>query len=458
MRLIRYGIIGAGLAVAACGAQAAAGGRWARNVPLTAQRYHPGTKFAFQAWAPDGLRTNAAVYLLMELPVELAQAKLSEMMSAGSIPPGLIVWNNPGNLPMKVRGAATRWMRASEYDQPGTEFPNFLVEELVPAAAKALDVEISPSPEMHFVTGGSSGGICAWNAAWHRNDFFRRVYLASPTFSAMRGGEEPMTLLRKCETRPIRVFVTAGTVEPDSFFGDSFCVALNAVGAMEYAGYDCRFNLYDHEGHCTHFADMGFWGEMMPWLFRGWRTNDVVKAGNPLRVRKLLASGSRWEACDYRMPEPCREARSVDGGRLYSVAPDSRFVSADTLDGVGGRHGRFVLSALHLAWNARSVGGCALAVLQDDRVLVATDLGVQGVVSFGLTDVILPLPDDLPADNITVVGTTLYAASGKKVFRRELSVPAADSKRQVAPSTPTYGDGYNYCREHLHRNGHPTVR
>ncbi|MCQ2388791.1 MAG: hypothetical protein MJ138_03680 [Kiritimatiellae bacterium] len=446
---------GTALSVSPAGA---AEGRWVRDGRLTARRFHPGTEFSYQAWAPDGIKTNAAVYLLLELPVGSTQAKLSELMVSGDVPPGMIVWNVPGNLPMRVKGASARWMRASEYDQPGTEYPNFLVEELVPAAAAALGVETSPSPEMHFITGGSSGGICAWNAAWFRNDFFRRVYLASPTFSAMRGGEEMMTILRKCETRPIRAFVTAGTVEPDSFFGDSLYVALNAVGALAYAGYDHRFNLYDHEGHGTHFSDMKFWGEMMPWMFRGWRTNEAVAVGNPLRVEKLLAPGSVWTECDRKMPPPRREVKSVDGGRMYSVSPDSRFVSADTLDENGGRCGRFVLSTLHVAWNARAVGGRAIALLRDDRVLAATDLGIQGVVSFGLTDVVLPLPGDLPADNVAVAGTTLYASSGERVFKRELAIGAADPTLQVAPSTPGYSDGFNYSREHLHTGGRPTIQ
>ena len=455
---MRKTIFGAWILAMLTSSAGAAGGQWLRDGRLTARRFHPGTKFTYDAWAPDGVKTNAAIYLLLEYSVDRMQPMLAELMTSGDIPPGMVVWSIPGDLPMRVKGARTRWMRANEYDQPGTDFPNFLVEELLPAAAEALGVEISPSPEMHFITGGSSGGICAWNAAWFRNDFFRRVYMASPTFSAMRGGEELMTVLRKCETRPIRAFVTAGTVEPDSFFGDSLYVALNAVGALKYAGYEHRFNLYDHEGHCARSSDAELWREMMPWLFSGWQTNAAVSVGNPLRVGKLLASGSAWTECAYRMPPPCRETVSVDGGRLYSVSPDSRFVLADTLGEGGSRHGRFILSTLHVAWNARTVGGKALALLRDDRVLVATDLGVQGVVSFGLTDVILPLPNDLPADNVTVEGMTLYASSGNRVFRRELAMRAADPAAQVAPSTPDYSDGFNYCREHLHADGGPTIR
>ena len=426
--------------------------RGVNGATLTGQRYHPGTVFRYGAWVPDAARDNAAVYVLLEHGMgtnDAVRVALAEMMADGRIPPGLVICWWGGSLPATRPNGTARKMRASHLDQPGTEFPNFIVEELVPDAAHRLGVTVNPSPDFHFITGGSSGGIAAWNAAWFRNDYFHRTYLSSPTFSAMRGGEEVMPIVRKCETRPIKVFMTVGTVEPDYFFGDSFLAALNAASVFKHAGYDFRFEVYEHKGHCAGRDDRDVWSRMMPWLFDGWQTNAVVAAtNNPPRVRKLLASGSKWEPCDFKMPPPRTEDLSTDGWRIYSVAPQSRFVTAESLMPDGARAQKYVLSTLHLAWNARKVGATALAVLEDDRVLVATDLGIQGVVSFGLTDLILPLPNDLPCDNLTVVGKTLYAASGDKVFKRELQRAAADRTKTVEPSSPGYGEG-PYSREHL---------
>ena len=427
-------------------------GRSVTDVLVDARRYYPGSQFEYCAWAPDGVRTNAAVYVILEhaCKADRLRPAIFGMMADGRVPPGIVVIWHGGGLPRgPKKDQPGRRMRASQLDQPGTEFPNLLVEEVIPDAARRLGVTIHPSPDFHFITGGSSGGLAAWNAAWFRNDFFHRTYLSSPTFSAMRGGEEPMTIVRKCETRPLRIYMTVGTVEPDYYFGDSFLVALNAASAFRHAGYDCRFEVFEHEGHCARREDPDLWSRMLPWLFEGWRTNaTVVAKGNPPRVRMLLSPGSAWEPCDFTMPAPRREAVSTDGWRVYSVAPDSRFVMSEELRTDGSRTNRYVLSNLHLAWNARRVGGNALAVLEDDRVLVATELGVQGVVSFGITDLVLPLPGDLPADNIAVVGRTLYAASGAKVFRRELAKSAADPTKRVAPSSPGYGDG-PYVHEHL---------
>ena len=90
-----------------------------------------------------------------------------------------------------------------------------------------------------------------------------------------------------------------------------------------------------------------------------------------------------------------------------------------------------------------------LCVAADDRVFVATELGVQGIVSFGLNDLILPLPNDLPADKVRMEGNLLYAASGDKIFRRPLAISApADDGKPLPPKTAGYSDGFDYSRPH----------
>ena len=90
-----------------------------------------------------------------------------------------------------------------------------------------------------------------------------------------------------------------------------------------------------------------------------------------------------------------------------------------------------------------------LCVAADDRVFIATELGVQSIVSFGLNDVILPLPGDLPADKVRLEGNILYAASGDKIFRRPLAISApVEDAKPAAPKTPGYSDGFDYSRPH----------
>ena len=419
---------------------------------VVGRRCHQGSTVPFRAWASSAIGSEAALYLLLELNGDKGElrATLDSMMGTGVIPPGLVVCTTPGVQYATLPNGKTQYMRAMEYDRIGRDFADFLVEELIPAAADKASVKIDPSPERHFIAGCSSGGLAAWNALWYRNDYFRRAFLSSPTFSAIAGGEEPMTILRKCETRPLKVYLTVGTCEPDYYFGDSYYAAMNAVGALKFAGYDFRFELFPHEGHCARRESPALWKRFMPYLFEGWKTNAVASvAGNPPRVKALLAEGSKWEECEFAMPPAKREARSVDGWRVFTVAPHERGVVGEAIRPDGSRCNRTRLSPLHLTWNSTMVGGMAITTLSDGRLLVATELGVQGVLPFGITDLVLPLPDDLPADNLTVVGTTLYVASGKRVFRREIRVPAADPRRLVKPTAPEYWDGQMHCPEHL---------
>ena len=83
------------------------------------------------------------------------------------------------------------------------------------------------------------------NSFPHGNEFLHLpAFLSSPTFSAMRGGEEAMVIARKTETKPIKLYITCGTEEPDYYFGSSLQAAQNAASALEFAGYDFRFDLH----------------------------------------------------------------------------------------------------------------------------------------------------------------------------------------------------------------------
>ena len=415
---------------------------------VTCAKFEPGTVIEFACWASDGAKNGeSGVYVFIEWGIDGFKGELAKLMSAGRIPHGIVVSFEAGNLPPSGGGAA-RWMRAGELDQPGTEYPSAIIEEVIPAAERILGVKGSPSPDLHFITGASSGGIAAWNACWFRNDYFRRCYCNSPTFSNIRGGNQLMPLVRKCETRPIRAYLTCGTDEPDYFFGDSYLVAEDAVSALRFAGYEMRFDRFVHGGHGAAWGDPAHLAKVLAWLFEDWRTKPVAVVTNPIRVRDALAKGSVWRPCSFAMPVPRREVRSCDRERVYSVSPDCRFVTSERERADGTRDQRLRLAPLELAWNATRVGGTALAVAADDRVWVATELGVQGVVSFGITDVVLPLPGDLPCDNVALVGTNLYASSGARVFCRPVRVGAADPGQAPKPATPDYADGFWYSRDH----------
>ncbi len=459
-----------------------------KDCQLVGRNYEPGSAFTFHIYVarPDGAAQDGALYLLLEHDFDTMVHILTIFMQEGLIPWGMLLFCKPGKLPPSLPDGATRGMRAEEFDQYGPEFTNFLVEELVPEACRLSGETLSPSPDMHFITGGSSGGMAAWNAVWFRNDFFRRAFLSSPTFSAMRGGEEAMVLARKTESRPIRLYITVGTEEPDYFFGSSLYAAQNAAAALEFAGYDLRFEQFNGEGHCTRREDLPLWRRIMKFIWANWKTMPVTTMATQIRIRKLVADGSTWREYSGTFPKSSnkiccnggsytfsegtifweREGKrkavadgfgritalglSSDKWRLYIADATRRFIYAISIMPDGSLANLYKLAPLHLAHDFRTPGATDLVVLSDDRVLAATELGVQGVVSFGLTDLILPLPGDRAAERIAVVGKTLYVSAGDKVFTRELKISAQqEDGAPVAPSSPEYADNFAYTRSHL---------
>jgi len=141
--------------------------------------YEPGTRFEFECWAPDGLGDGeGALYVFMEYGAQTGLTVLQNLMERGEIPPGLCLFLTPGRQPVgEDLSAKSYYLRAEEYDQPGSEYPNALAEEIVPAAEGCLGLRVSRNPDLHFIAGVSSGAHAAFNACWYRNDFFRRCFL-----------------------------------------------------------------------------------------------------------------------------------------------------------------------------------------------------------------------------------------------------------------------------------------
>ncbi len=363
-------------------------------------------------------------------------------------------------------------------------------DELIPHAAAEFSVEPSADPEMHFVTGSSSGGLLAWNALWFRNDYFRRGWLSSPTFSAIRGGEEPMFIVRRAEPRPMRLYMTCGTNEPDYFFGDSFYAACNARSAFDCAGYDCKFEIYPNGNHSHRYRDPALLRRVMTYLWQGWQEGKTtVKAPGSFRYRTLVGDLPSWEKTDEPMPARARRAvaspygeYTFEGGKIFLTMTDGqkrlcsddleeitavalsvtqeqlyvadarrRFVYAYKLDKDGSFSGCHKHAPLCLAHDCRTIGAIDLCLGKDDRLFAATELGVQAVCSFGLADVILPLPGDAPAVQVALKGDMLYATDGTTVYRRPLASSGewAAAGAPANAATPGYSDGFDYSRKHF---------
>ena len=131
------------------------------------------------------------------------------------------------------------------------------------------NLDLSPAPERRAIAGMSSGGICAWTAAWERPDQFGKVLSHIGSFTNIRGGHVYPALIRKTERKPIRVFLQDGTNDLNNAHGSWPIANQQMASALAFAGYDHRF-VY---GTGAHNGLHG--GAILPdslrWLWRDWK-------------------------------------------------------------------------------------------------------------------------------------------------------------------------------------------
>ena len=218
------------------------------------------------------------------------------LIARGDMPPTIAIFLNPGHDKSKPRQNGRHSNRGFEYDSLGDRYVRFLLEEIIPEVKKRYS--ISDDPEMHAIGGSSSGAICAFTAAWERTDYFRRVYSSVGSFTNLRGGNVYPALVRKSEPKPIRVYMADTSGDVDNAFGSWPWSNQQMASALQYMGYDTRFDWA--EGY-AHNADYGssLFPDAMKWLWRKETHTPVIDTrgdlGGDLTLLNLLIHGESWE-------------------------------------------------------------------------------------------------------------------------------------------------------------------
>jgi enterochelin esterase-like enzyme len=174
---------------------------------------------------------------------------------------GLFV--NPGDKgPGNLYGGSDN--RSVEYDTLNGEYARFLIEELFPEIEK--DYKIVKDPVGRAICGISSGGICAFTAAWERPDVFGKVVSHCGSFTDIRGGHNYPSMVRKSAPKPIRVFLQSGSKDADVIFGSWPIANQDMAAALAYRNYDYQF-VFGEGGHNLRHGGAIF-PETMRWLWR----------------------------------------------------------------------------------------------------------------------------------------------------------------------------------------------
>ncbi|MGA7205962.1 MAG: alpha/beta hydrolase-fold protein [Specibacter sp.] len=187
---------------------------------------------------------------------------LDNLIHNGDIPVTIGVFVNPG----VFVGAEQPKNRNAEYDAFDDRYAEFLLTEIIPQVTERYS--ISEDPEAWGICGGSSGGNCAFTAAWLRPDKFRRVIGFLSSFAQMPGGNPYPELVSSLPGKPLRIFLQAGHRdlhwnEPERNWLSG---NLRVAAALAEAGYDFRLVLGDG-GHSPNHGGVLLPGALR-WLWR----------------------------------------------------------------------------------------------------------------------------------------------------------------------------------------------
>ena len=207
-----------------------------------------------------------------------APVVFDNLIAKKDIPPLIGLFIKPGVVPAANENALPRFNRSYEYDSVTDTYSQFLIEEFLPAIEAKQGVKLSTDPNHAAISGNSSGGICAFMAAWHRPDRFHRVFTGVGTYVGIHGADPLPVLVRKFEPKPLRVFLQSGTGDNNLYCGDWWMANQMMERSLTWAGYDVN-HAWGEGGHNQKHASQIF-PDVLRWLWRDWQTNIHVKA-NP---------------------------------------------------------------------------------------------------------------------------------------------------------------------------------
>ena len=229
-------------------------------VPAQYTPSQPASLMVFQdghAWVdPDGE---------MRVPVVF-----DNLIHRGEMPVTIGVFIDPGifraELPAKLEWDPKPENRSVEYDTLSDAYAQFLLTEILPIVQEAY--VISDDPDQRAIGGASSGGICAFTAAWERPDQFRRVLSCIGSFTDIRGGHRYPDIIRESEKKPLRVFLQAATrdLNWNAPTMNWFSANLRMASALAERGYDLRLVLGEG-GHDPNHSG-AILPEALRWLWR----------------------------------------------------------------------------------------------------------------------------------------------------------------------------------------------
>lgn len=220
--------------------------KWESKIfPETVREYAVYVPAQYKPEAPAALMVFQDGDSYLNAPANAATV-FDNLIAAGDMPVTVGIFIQPGSIPLG-EGKGSRSNRSFEYDTLSDQYARFLRDEIIPEVGKK--VKLSPDPDQHAICGISSGGICAFTAAWEMPYLFRKVLSHVGSFTNIasgptvrEGGHNYQALIRKTAPKPLRVYLQDGSNDLDNEHGNWPLANQEMAASLSYAGYDYRFD------------------------------------------------------------------------------------------------------------------------------------------------------------------------------------------------------------------------
>ena len=393
---------------------------------------YPGTVHTFQVYVPeqyDGKRP-AALYVGLDGVLCHAPQVMDSLIAAKKMPVTIGVFLQPGIIKADD-GTVLRYNRSYEFDSTTGNFADFLENEVLPKVEQMTTeggkpIRLSRRAQDRMIFGLSSGGIAAFNAAWHRPDLFGKVFTGVGTFVAMRGGNDLQALVRKTEPLPLRVFIQDGSNDVwNGLFGHWYEANQLMASALEFAGYDVQCDWSDG-GHNVKRSTEIF-PQVMEWMWRDWPAAPAKgKTQNDFLQALLSDDDEGWrKIADGADKKPVKRIIYPDLTTVV-IAPENpdnvvwQYLLKDSQVTYGEP-----FYWLHNDDNSRQLNIQSITFDGKGNLWVATTIGLQICDQNGRVRAILRLPQNCDVINEIIIGNgTVTLSTPTATWQRRFNVTA----------------------------------
>ena len=232
-------------------------------------QYNPSTPAALMIWL-DGhyhLERDGALQVpVTGQPPSRLQNVIDNLTSRKQIPVAVYLLIDPGTVGAKAT-------RSLQYDTVSDLYPRFLRDEVLPEIYAKYNIR--KDSYSHAIAGNSSGGICAFNAAWYMPELFSRVLMRIPSFTSIQwkpgeqdGGNIYPFRVRKEPKRNMRVWMQDGSEDMEQATGSWPLQSIQMANSLKLREYDFHFTF--GTGTHNHAQSNSEMPAALAWLWRGY--------------------------------------------------------------------------------------------------------------------------------------------------------------------------------------------